>query len=174
MPYTPRTGRDRDRVIKIDDLSRDAGGAGQERQGRADPPNCTAGGTSATVAGSSSREELHRLYPARATGEHVEDMRQTPEGAWAVGSWNGDAPVRVARHETLQQNAATAEIALLRELLTKADATIEDLRARLDRESEDRRKADEDRRRVTALLTDQRPELPRGVFWFFTRRTSRG
>lgn len=49
------------------------------------------------------------------------------------------------------------EIELLRERLAEKDETIQDLRARLDRESEERRN-------LTAMLTDQRQKEGRG-FW---------
>jgi hypothetical protein len=50
------------------------------------------------------------------------------------------------------------EVEMLRERLADKDAVIEDLRRRLDAEAEERR-------RRTALLTDQRPAAPGRGFW---------
>ena len=62
--------------------------------------------------------------------------------------------------KTADISALEAEVNLLRERLTDKDDVIEDLRARLDSECEERRK-------LTAMLTDQRPqtnEKPRKRF----------
>ena len=78
--------------------------------------------------------ELHRVYPAAMP---------------ATGSGNGQSN----DSQPLQSDAATVwkrEIALLRERLADKDDVIEDLRRRLDAEAEERRK-------LTAVLTDRRP-----------------
>lgn len=76
--------------------------------------------------------ELHRIFPPTpsSSNDNPEILRsETP-----------------ALQATLQR-----EIELLRERLTDKDAVIDDLRHRLDRESEERRK-------LTAILTDQRAQ----------------
>jgi len=74
--------------------------------------------------------ELHRVFPSVSLTSN-----ETP------GLKRSDTP---ALQATLQR-----EIELLRERLTDKDAVIDDLRQRLDREGEERRK-------LTAILTDQR------------------
>lgn len=67
-------------------------------------------------------------------------------------------------------SALEAEIKMLHERLADKDDVIDDLRKRLDAESEERRK-------LTMILTDQRPvpapaavaERPRRVWWPFSR-----
>ena len=74
--------------------------------------------------------ELHRIFPP-------------------IPSSSNDNP-NILRSETpLLQVTLQREIELLRERLTDKDAVIDDLRKRLDREGEERR-------RLTAILTDQR------------------
>jgi excisionase family DNA binding protein len=80
--------------------------------------------------------ELHRVFPRPSAG--------TPEMARSdIASDTGGLRV---------------EVEMLRERLADKDAVIEDLRRRLDAEAEERR-------RLTALLTDQRPAAPRRGFW---------
>jgi hypothetical protein len=92
--------------------------------------------------------ELHRLYPPIVA-----------------------QPVRDAAKDEARNTRAAGETAVLRELLADREATIEDLRTRLDREGDERRQA---QARLTALLTDQRPVAARGVWWWVMRRTSGG
>jgi hypothetical protein len=101
--------------------------------------------------------ELHRVFPpVSIASNETPDLKRS------------DTP---ALQATLQR-----EIELLRERLTDKDAVIDDLRKRLDREGEERRK-------LTAILTDQReqaiitppPEAspvspPRGSWWPWRRR----
>jgi hypothetical protein len=82
--------------------------------------------------------ELHRVYP-KHDGQ-VDEREHQPD------------------------TDRTAEIELLRERLADKDAVIDDLRKRLDREGEERR-------RLTAILTDQR-EQPRRRWWSFGKRES--
>lgn len=72
--------------------------------------------------------ELHRLYPAVAS----DDANDAPR--------KGHAPDGLQR-----------EIDLLREMMAGKDEVIDDLRRRLDAEGEERRK-------LTAILTDQRAQ----------------
>jgi hypothetical protein len=68
---------------------------------------------------------------------------------------NSAATPEMARHDTGNDTGGLrVEVEMLRERLADKDATIDDLRRRLDAEAEERR-------RLTMLLTDQRP---RG-FW---------
>ena len=64
-------------------------------------------------------------------------------------------PVQIGHHGTPKSDnsdsALVKEIELLRERLADKDSVIDDLRHRLDAEAEERRK-------LTALLTDQRPQ----------------
>ena len=78
--------------------------------------------------------ELHRVFPPkRLSSDETRDILRSETPALQV---------------TLQR-----EIELLREMLTSKDAVIDDLRERLDREGEERRK-------LTAILTDQRAKAP--------------
>jgi hypothetical protein len=61
-------------------------------------------------------------------------------------------------------SALIKEIELLRERLADKDSVIDDLRGRLDAEAEARRIEGEERRKLTALLTDQRqPQQPESL-----------
>jgi hypothetical protein len=78
--------------------------------------------------------ELHRVFPPKQlSSDETRDILRSETPALQV---------------TLQR-----EIELLREMLTSKDAVIDDLRERLDREGEERRK-------LTAILTDQRAKAP--------------
>jgi hypothetical protein len=93
--------------------------------------------------------ELHRVFPSVSlSSNETPDLKRS------------DTPVLQA---TLQR-----EIELLREILTDKDAVIDDLRQRLDREGEERRK-------LTAILTDQREptEQPARRSWWRFGRGSR-
>jgi hypothetical protein len=57
-------------------------------------------------------------------------------------------------------------IAAQRETIEQQDATIRDLRARLDAESAERRREVEERRQLIHLLTDQRPRRSGWRRWF--------
>lgn len=76
--------------------------------------------------------ELHRVFPSVSLASNE--------------------PSYLKRSDTLPLQATLQrEIELLRERLTDKDAVIDDLRKRLDREGEERRK-------LTAILTDQRAQ----------------
>src|SRR5208282_3337221 len=62
-------------------------------------------------------------------------------------------------HATKSQSAHAGEVALMQRLIETQAATIADLRARLDREAEERRRLSE---RLTGLLTYRRPGRPGG------------
>jgi excisionase family DNA binding protein len=87
--------------------------------------------------------ELHRVYPVVAPDTDDDQPR------------NGHA-----------QGPDKREIDLLREMLVSKDGVIDDLRRRLDLEGEERR-------RLTAILTDQRekPEPPRRPWFGFGKRS---
>jgi hypothetical protein len=76
--------------------------------------------------------ELHRVFPSVSlSSDETPDLKRSDTPALQV---------------TLQR-----EIELLREMMASKDAVIDDLRNRLDREGEERRK-------LTAILTDQRAQ----------------
>jgi len=103
-----------------------------------------------------------RLDPAEL--ERVFEIKSVIPGGNGLGDDEGNAaPVRAAmrRSELQSSNAAEKEeiIIALRDSIARQDATIADLRARLDAAAEGRRaerqqEADE-RRRLLAILTDQ-------------------
>jgi chromosome segregation ATPase len=82
--------------------------------------------------------ELHRVFPRTSDAET--DLKQ-PE-------------TRVLQRE----------VELLREQLADRDDQIRDLRTRLDREAAQREQESEERRKLMAILTDQRP-APRASWW---------
>jgi hypothetical protein len=99
--------------------------------------------------------ELHRVFqPVTHTGNAEQDLKRSVPPETVV----------------LQR-----EIELLRERLTDKDEVIDDLRARLDSEAEERRRT---QAQLTALLTDQRPkpepERRRRSWWQIVRRGSAG
>ena len=72
---------------------------------------------------------------------------------------HGDAAGTMARSVTANGTGGLrVEIEMLRERLAEKDDVIRDLRGRLDAEAEERR-------RLTALLTDQRPRRSWWRFW---------
>lgn len=79
---------------------------------------------------------------------------------------NGSGNPNMKQSETPQETSALRrEVELLRERLDDKDGVINDLRRRLDDETEERRTA---QAKLTALLTDQRPkpqEQPKMGFW---------
>ena len=87
--------------------------------------------------------ELHRVFPpgaANGNGSAAPEMRQQ-------GTQDFPGGTGVLERE-LQQ---------MRERLADKDGVIDDLRRRLDAETEARRTEGEERRKLTAILTDQRP-----------------
>ena len=100
--------------------------------------------------------ELHRVFPLVAQDLRKPEMQE-------------DASLAQGVQTRMQDNALQIELATLRErikaqneiLADRAD-TIADLRARLDREGEERRK-------LTAILTDQKAPAvdPRRPWWRF-------
>ena len=83
--------------------------------------------------------ELHRVYPAVTSNSND----------------NGT----VKQSETPNSNTMLQrEIELLREQLDRERDTVTDLRRRLDAESEERRSANEECRKLTMMLTDMRPK----------------
>jgi hypothetical protein len=79
--------------------------------------------------------ELHRVYPA--TGGDNPSMKRS-------GTVDGLDP------------SPSPETVALHRLLAEREETIRDLRTRLDAEAEERRREAEERRRLMALLADQR------------------
>ncbi len=105
--------------------------------------------------------ELHRVFPA-ASNENGSIEPQS----------NDSEPSNLA----VQNGYLQGEVKLLREQLADKDGVIDDLRHRLDAEAEARRIEGEERRKLTAILTDQRPqqqpEQPRkGLHGFLHRLT---
>jgi hypothetical protein len=101
--------------------------------------------------------ELHRVYPPEPAEGDAEHMNNAPGSAIAgrpMGRYNG------------AQAAAQVEIRELRAQLAAHERSLEDLRRRLDAESEERR-------RLTAVLADQRtvpaPVPPRRTGWLWRR-----
>ena len=97
--------------------------------------------------------ELHRVYPSAPSEAVHAPLHEAPN----------DAP-RTTHDAVAELAVLHAELAAARSTiedrekeLHHRDRTIDDLRARLDAEGEERRK-------LTAMLTDQRPAPPRG-FW---------
>jgi hypothetical protein len=90
--------------------------------------------------------ELQRAFPA---------VPVTPRS----GNGSGTMARSVTPSDT---GGLRVEVEMLRERLAEKDATIDDLRQRLDRSEDERRQAQE---RVTALLTDQRPPAERRGWW---------
>jgi hypothetical protein len=88
-------------------------------------------------------------------------------------------PVQLGHYGTPKNDhldsALIKEIQLLRERLADKDSVIDDLRGRLDAEAEARRIEGEERRKLTALLTDQRKPEPeqarKGLRGFLHRLT---
>lgn len=87
--------------------------------------------------------ELFRVFPAVTPNDNV-----TPD------TLGNETPIHT--------NALQVEIEMLRERIADKDSTIDDLRRRLDLEGEERRK-------LTAMLTDQRATraAPRRSWWPF-------
>lgn len=115
------------------------------------------------------------------------------ERAYPIAERSSNATGNMKRSETpIESGALQVEVALLREKLTSAsiererereqlNRQIEDLQRRLDAEAEARRVEGEERRKLTAILTDQREkaaQLPTpasepqkfGLFGLFRRR----
>ena len=83
--------------------------------------------------------ELHRVYPPVSS--------------------NSNESGTVKQSETPNSNGMLQrEIELLREQLDRERDTVTDLRRRLDAESEERRSANEECRKLTMMLTDMRPK----------------
>jgi excisionase family DNA binding protein len=82
--------------------------------------------------------ELARVYPLAGDGTGTMKQLVPPNGA-------GTSPATLP-----------GEVEGLRLLLAEREGTIRDLRARLDGETEERRREAEERRRLLALLADQR------------------
>ena len=92
--------------------------------------------------------ELHRVYPPVSSNSND----------------NGT----VKQQETPNSNTMLQrEIELLREQLDRERDTVTDLRRRLDAESEERRAANEECRKLTMMLTDQRPKKKTALDWIF-------
>jgi excisionase family DNA binding protein len=87
----------------------------------------------------------------------ISAVRDEASGGWSIDPAELHRvypPVAEATHEAATRNGrATGEAALLREMLADRDATIDDLRRRLDAAEDERRTT---LRQLTALLTDQR------------------
>ena len=86
--------------------------------------------------------ELHRVYPP-VTGNTSKtssgERQETPK-------------------ETLEIRILETKVQALEQQLNRERETVNDLRRRLDAESEERRTANEECRKLTMMLTDQRPK----------------
>jgi hypothetical protein len=85
--------------------------------------------------------ELHRVYPPSVSGDGLGDGQRDTTQPLANGS---------------DRVGERVDVALLRERITEQAETIRDLRERLDRADERVAAEVEERRRLLALLTDQR------------------
>lgn len=94
--------------------------------------------------------ELHRVFPAASS-----------QNSAAEPPSNDIEPSNLV----FQNGYLQGEVKLLREQLADKDNVIEDLRRRLDAEAEARRIESEERRRLTAILTDQRQEAKPQRWW---------
>ena len=86
--------------------------------------------------------ELHRVYPpvtGDTTGTSSGKRQETPQ-------------------ETLEIKVLETKVKALEEQLDRERETVNDLRRRLDAESEERRTANDECRKLTMMLTDQRPK----------------
>lgn len=102
-------------------------------------------------------DELHRVYPV-ASGEAVREPHyDAPRNTHATPDEAAEISILQTKLEAAQQTISDRD----REL-SHRDRTIEDLRDRLDREGEERRK-------LTAMLTDQR-QPPKGLWARLTGR----
>ena len=86
--------------------------------------------------------ELHRVYPPV-----TEDVSGTSSGK------RQETP-----KETLEIKVLETKVEALEQQLNREQETVNDLRRRLDAESEERRSANEECRKLTMMLTDQRPK----------------
>jgi len=96
--------------------------------------------------------ELHRVYPPKSLRNEVQENERddTQQANSAVGT----VVLRVELQQTREMLAAL-NVERERER-QQAAAVIDDLRQRLDAEADARRIEGEERRKLTALLTDQR------------------
>ena len=86
--------------------------------------------------------ELHRVYPPVAgntSGTGSGERQETPK-------------------EPLEIKLLEIKVEALEQQLNRERETVNDLRRRLDAESEERRTANEECRKLTMMLTDQRPK----------------
>ena len=86
--------------------------------------------------------ELHRVYPpvtGDVSGTSSGKRQETPK-------------------ETLEIKVLETKVEALEQQLNRERETVNDLRSRLDAESEERRSANEECRKLTMMLTDQRPK----------------
>lgn len=87
-------------------------------------------------------------------GSYLIDASELDRIKDLIGNGNGSGNPQMKQSETHQESSALRrEIELLRERLGDKDGVINDLRRRLDDETEERRTAQS---KLTALLTDQR------------------
>ena len=86
--------------------------------------------------------ELHRVYPP-VTGNT---------------SRTGSGKRQETLKETLEIRVLETKVEALEQQLSRERETVNDLRRRLDAESEERRTANEECRKLTMMLTDQRPK----------------
>lgn len=85
--------------------------------------------------------ELHRLYPHKAAD---------------TGASNGNAPEPDNIASIIENREMKAKLEAAEQRLRDKDSVIDDLRRRLDAEGEERRK-------LTAILTDQRTKAPEAI-----------
>jgi len=107
--------------------------------------------------------ELHRVYPPLPSLEKSSEKSEESE--------------REATAEiTAENRELKARLEVLNRLLDDIQKDRDDLHRRLDDASEDLRQEREERRRITALLTDQRAKAPKAGFLgkAFWRRVGHG
>lgn len=86
----------------------------------------------------------------------------------AVTNSNGAIPPMLEYETPIEDSALRVKLEVMNERLNDAQATIKDLRDRLDAESSERRK-------LTAQITDQRQNMPKPrKLGFWTRLTGQG
>lgn len=91
-------------------------------------------------------------------GSYLIDASELDRIKDLTSNGNGSGNPQMKQYETPQESSALRrEIELLRERLGDKDEVINDLRRRLDEETEERRTA---QTKLTALLTDQREKGP--------------
>lgn len=123
-------------------------------------------GTAAAAAGVSKTTLRRAIQSGRLSAIRCDDGSYEIDPAELHRAFPGhsDGAVVLARSVTANDTGELrVEVEMLRERLADKDAVIDDLRRRLDAEAEERR-------RLTALLTDQRPQPAARRGWWPWRR----